>query len=219
MATSVVEDYLKCILAEQQSSAGLVGMGRIGAVLKVAPGTVTAMIKTLAESGLVEYEPYSGVRLTGAGQKLATHVQRRHRLIELFLVEIVGLDWSEVHNEAEHLEHAVSERLIERIDELLGHPSADPHGDPIPDRLGRLVESSFSSLLVCPLQSDVRVVRVGDQSPAFLKLLERRGLAVGSRLQVAERSEAGDSVELTIPDRAACTLGFKAAAKVYVDEV
>ena len=218
MATSVVEDYLKCILAEQQRSSGLVSMGRIGTVLRVAPGTVTAMIKTLAESGLVEYEPYSGVRLSEAGHKLATHVQRRHRLIELFLVEVVGLDWSEVHDEAEQLEHAVSERLIERIDELLGHPSADPHGDPIPDRLGRLVESSSSSLLVCPLQSDLRVVRVGDQSPAFLKLLERSGLAVGSRLQVAERSEAGDSVELAIPDRAAFTLGFKAAAKVYVEE-
>ena len=218
MATSVVEDYLKCILAEQQRSPGLVSMGRIGTELKVAPGTVTAMIKTLAESGLVEYEPYSGVRLTTAGRKLATHVQRRHRLIELFLVEVVGLDWSEVHDEAEHLEHAVSERLIERIDELLGHPSADPHGDPIPDRLGRLAESPSSSLLVCPLLSDLLVVRVGDQSSDFLQLLERSGLAVGSRLQVAERSEAGDSVELAIPGRDAFTLGFKAAAKVYVEK-
>lgn len=218
MATSVVEDYLKCILAEQQRSEGLVSMGRIGTALKVAPGTVTAMIKTLAESGLVDYEPYGGVRLSEAGRKLATHVQRRHRLIELFLVQVVGLDWSEVHDEAEHLEHAVSERLIEKIDELLGHPSADPHGDPIPDRLGRLVERTSFSLLVCPLRSDLRVVRVGDQSSAFLKLLERNGLAVGSRLQVAERSEAGDSVELSIPDRGAFTLGFKAAGKVYVKE-
>ena len=217
MATSAVEDYLKCILSEQQDVDGLVGMGRIGTLLKVAPGTVTAMIKTLAESGLVEYEPYSGVRLSPAGERLAAHVLRRHRLIELFLVEMVGLDWSAVHDEAELLEHAVSDRLIERIDELLGHPSVDPHGDPIPDRRGRLVENRHSSLLVCPLESELTVVRVGDQSPDFLRHLERHGVLVSSRLQVKGRSEAGDSVLLEIREAGELTLGFHAAAKVFVE--
>ncbi len=101
VATSTVEDYLKCILTEQQGRPeALVTMGRIGSALGVAPGTVTAMVKTLSDSGLLEYEPYSGVRLSEAGEKLAAHVLRRHRLIELFLVEILGLDWSEVHAEA-----------------------------------------------------------------------------------------------------------------------
>ena len=130
MPTSTVEDYLKCILAAQQRRPeSLVTMGEIGSALGVAPGTVTAMVKTLAESGLVAYEPYSGVRLSEAGERLATHVLRRHRLIELFLVEKMGYDWSEVHDEAERLEHAVSERVIDRIDELLGRPSVDPNGD------------------------------------------------------------------------------------------
>jgi DtxR family Mn-dependent transcriptional regulator len=133
MPTSTVEDYLKCIYVEARNKPGeLVSTGRIASAMKVAPGTVTAMMKTLMESGLIRYEPYAGVMLTDAGRKLATHVLRRHRLVELFLVEIMNMDWSEVHEEAEVLEHAVSESLIERIDEMLGHPTADPHGDPIP---------------------------------------------------------------------------------------
>src|SRR5262245_7366500 len=99
MPTSTVEDYLKCILLEQGNPESLVPMGQISAALKVAPGTVTAMVKTLADSGLVAYEPYSGVRLTSSGRQLATHVLRRHRLIELFLVKVMGMDWSEVHSE------------------------------------------------------------------------------------------------------------------------
>ena len=218
MPTSAVEDYLKCILSEQQRSEDLVSMGQIGAVLDVAPGTVTAMIKTLDASGLVEYLPYSGVRLTEAGEKLATHVLRRHRLIELFLVEVVGLGWSEVHDEAEKLEHAVSERLIERIDELLGHPSVDPHGDPIPDRRGRLVEDRYSNLLGCPLGSVLKVVRVGDQSGDFLRHLDHNGINVGSHLEVKARSQAGDNVELAMDDGSQLTLGFRAAAKIFVEE-
>ncbi|HVR30923.1 MAG TPA: metal-dependent transcriptional regulator, partial [Thermoanaerobaculia bacterium] len=209
MPTSTVEDYLKCILAAQQRRPDtLVTMGQIGAALGVAPGTVTAMVKTLAESGLVDYEPYSGVRLSEAGERLATHVLRRHRLIELFLVERMGYDWSEVHDEAEQLEHAVSDRLIERIDEMLGHPSADPHGDPIPDREGQIPEFSSATLLACPLGEPQRVVRVGDQSSDFLRLLEKRGLIPGSRVQVESRSEAADSVELATANGDHVSLGF-----------
>jgi len=217
MPTSTVEDYLKCILSEQQVCDDLVSMGRIGVVLGVAPGTVTAMIKTLDASGLVEYLPYSGVRLTEAGEKLATHVLRRHRLIELFLVEVVGLGWSEVHPEAEKLEHAVSERLIERIDELLGHPTVDPHGDPIPDRRGRLAEDRHSNLLGCPLGTSLRVVRVSDQSADFLRHLDCNDINVGSQLEVRARSQAGDNVEIVKEDGSALILGFLAAAKIFVE--
>src|SRR5262245_66377076 len=108
-------------------------MGQLAASLGVTPGTATAMVKTLAESGLVKYEPYSGVALSKAGRKLAARVLRRHRLVELFLVQVMGLPWEEVHDEAELLEHVVSERLIDRMDEMLGRPEVDPHGDPIPD--------------------------------------------------------------------------------------
>jgi DtxR family Mn-dependent transcriptional regulator len=218
MPTSTVEDYLKCILLRGQESPGsLVTMGRIAVALSVAPGTVTSMVKTLASSGLVSYEPYSGVELTEAGRKLATHVLRRHRLIELFLVRAMGFDWSEVHAEAELLEHAVSDRLIDRMDEMLGRPSVDPHGDPIPDAGGRLEEPRVASLLGCPLAQVVRVVRVTDQSREFLQLAEREGLMPGSELKVTSRSEAADTVVVESRDGQEVSLGYRAASKIQVD--
>ena len=120
-------------------------MGQLASALGVAPGTATTMVKALAESGLVEYEPYNGVRLSPAGSRLAALVLRRHRLIELFLVQVMGMRWDEVHDEAEQLEHVVSDRLIERIDEMLGNPRVDPHGDRIPSREGELVRLIYDS--------------------------------------------------------------------------
>ncbi|HEU4690336.1 MAG TPA: metal-dependent transcriptional regulator, partial [Vicinamibacterales bacterium] len=140
LASQTVENYLKAIYVAQgaREDSTLVPMGQLAAALGVVPGTATTMVKTLADSGLVRYEPYMGVRLTPAGEKLAALVLRRHRLIEQFLVQVLGMNWSEVHDEAERLEHAVSERLIDRIDEMLGRPAVDPHGDPIPDPEGTL---------------------------------------------------------------------------------
>lgn len=218
MPTSTVEDYLKCILLEQQRDPeALVSMRRISAALSVAPGTVTAMVKTLADSGLLTYEPYSGVRLTDQGRQLAVHVLRRHRLIELFLVQVMGMDWSEVHAEAEELEHAVSDRLIERMDEMLGYPSTDPHGDPIPDVHGVVEEIVLPSLLDCDLGKPLKVVRVGDQSRDFLQLLERRNLKPGSGVTVQSRDEAADAVELRLESGETMTLGFRAASKIFVE--
>lgn len=217
MPTSTVEDYLKAILVAEDAGDGeLVSTGEIAARLEVAPGTVTAMIKTLAESGLLVYEPYSGVRLTEAGRQLAVHVLRRHRLIELFLVQIMRMDWSEVHGEAERLEHVVSEALIDRIDEMLGHPSVDPHGDPIPDASGVVEETDVTSLLYCPVDTPLRVARVLEQTPEFLQFLERRGLRPGSELTVTERNEPGDTVELGLGDGSRLDLGYRAASKILV---
>ena len=146
MPTSTVEDYLKCILLEQEQQRdpeALVSMRQVSSALGVAPGTVTAMVKTLADSGLVSYEPYSGVRLTDSGRQLALHVLRRHRLIERFLVDVMRMDWSEVHSEAEELEHAVSDRLIQRMDEMLGYPSVDPRS---PDRRPRRAAYALPTL-------------------------------------------------------------------------
>ena len=130
LPSSTVENYLKAIYlgtAGLPAPHRLLPMGQLAGALGVTPGTATTMVKTLAESGLVEYEPYAGVALTSAGEKLAALVLRRHRLIELFLVQFMGYAWDEVHDEAEQLEHVVSERLIERMDEMLGRPEADPH--------------------------------------------------------------------------------------------
>src|SRR5215211_7503123 len=139
MPTITVENYLKTIYTEQQHAGGeLVAMGAMAGAMRVAPGTATAMVKTLAESGLVDYEPRGGVRLSVKGEKLALHVLRRHRLVELFLVEVLGLDWSEVDEEAEELEHAISDKVLEKVDALLNYPKFDPHGDPIPTSQGKL---------------------------------------------------------------------------------
>jgi DtxR family Mn-dependent transcriptional regulator len=218
MATSTVEDYLKCIFHEQERAPGeLVATGQIATALELAPASVTAMVKTLADSGLVRYEPYAGVALTPAGEQLATHVLRRHRLIELFLVEIVGMDWTEVHGEAEVLEHAVSERLIERMDEMLGRPSADPHGDPIPAPGARLHPVPRGSLLSCSLATPVRIARVTDQSPEFLRLLERHGMMPGRRLIVQARDAVADTVEIVPEEGAPLRLGLRAASKILVE--
>src|SRR5258707_5176999 len=169
--SSTVENYLKAIF-QGQSSLGrdqrLVPMGQVASTLGVTPGTATTMVKALAESGLAEYEPYSGVRLSAAGERLAGLVVRRHRLVELFLVQVMGMRWDEVHDDAEQLEHVVSERLIERIDEMLGHPTHDPHGDPIPSTDGTLTDRHLDNLLTCPIGTPLRVTRIADQAPSFL---------------------------------------------------
>ena len=218
LPTPTVENYLKAIFQaqSQRGRGGLVPMGQLAAALGVVPGTATTMVKTLAESGLVRYEPYAGVRLTAAGEKLAAMVLRRHRLIELFLVKVMGMSWTEVHDEAEHLEHAVSDRLIERIDEMLGRPAVDPHGDPIPDAHGSVDRREYDTLMTCPVNTPVTVSRVTDQDTTFLRFVERHELKPGSIVSVEERDEAADSVRLRGKGDRRFTIGARAATKVLV---
>jgi DtxR family Mn-dependent transcriptional regulator len=152
------------------------------------------MVKALADSGLVEYSPRAGVQLTAAGTQLALHVLRRHRLVELFLVRVVGLDWSEVHDEAEELEHVISDKLLERMDALLGNPKVDPHGDPIPTPAGDVAPSDDQSLATCALRQPVEVTRVLDQEPHFLQFVDQCGLTPGARWRVLERNVQAESV-------------------------
>jgi DtxR family Mn-dependent transcriptional regulator len=218
LPSSTVENYLKAILKAQSAEVApdaLVPMGQLASALGVAPGTATTMVKTLAESGLVRYEPYAGVRLTRSGEKLAALVLRRHRLIELFLVRVLGMSWTEVHDEAEHLEHAVSERLIDRIDEMLGRPAVDPHGDP-PDPDGTVSRTRYDTLLTCPLHTAVTVQRVSDQDPEFLRFVERHELKPGQVIEVEARDDAADSVRLRGGNRRSFTIGARAASKVLV---
>lgn len=218
LASQTVENYLKTIYlaqAELPSARDLVPMGQVAAALGVVPGTATTMVKTLADSGLVRYEPYAGVRLTASGEKLAGLVLRRHRLIELFLVKVLGMSWAEVHDEAEHLEHAVSERLIDRIDEMLGRPDVDPHGDPIPSAQGKIPRPDHPDLLTAPAGTPLVVTRVLDQDAAFLRFAELRGLVPGRAITIADRDAAADAVTLTIDDTAV-TIGARAASRVLV---
>lgn len=220
LPSSTVENYLKAIYQGQSAllpEERLVPMGQVAAALGVTPGTATTMVKALAESGLAEYEPYSGVRLTGAGETLAGLVLRRHRLVELFLVQVMGMSWAEVHDEAEQLEHVVSERLIERIDDMLGHPTHDPHGDPIPDPDGAIAPRELETLLTCPIGEKLRVTRIADQDPAFLRFIENNQLKPGQPVQVERRDAAADSVRLRGQGDRAITIGARAASKLLVE--
>src|SRR5688572_18840297 len=221
LPSHTVENYLKAIFQAQTvlSRDELVPMGQLAAALGVVPGTATTMVKALAESGLVRYEPYSGVRLTKAGEKLAALVLRRHRLIELFLVKVMGMSWTEVHDEAEHLEHAVSDRLIDRIDEMLGRPSVDPHGDPIPGPEGTVSFPAYETLLTCALHSPMQVSRVSDQDSDFLRFAERHDLRPGQVVEVEERDPVADSVRLRGDGERVVTIGARAASKVLVQAV
>ena len=217
--SSTVENYLKTIyMAQSAESDGnrLVPMGQLANLLGVVPGTTTTMVKALAEAGLVAYEPYSGVRLTPAGRKLAALVLRRHRLMELFLVQVLGMSWAEVHDEAERLEHAASDRVIDRIDAMLGRPSADPHGDPIPDPEGAVVTQDYPTLLNCPMGTPVVVIRVTDQNAEFLRFLESSDLKPGQVVRVEVRDSAADQVVMWGKNDQQIRIGMRAAAKLQV---
>jgi len=220
LPSSTVENYLKVIHLQQLTLADrtlLVGMGQLASAMGVTPGTATTMVKTLNEAGLVHYEPYVGVRLLPAGERLAGLVIRRHRLVELFLVRVMGMSWDEVHDEAEKLEHVVSERLIERMDGMLGHPEVDPHGDPIPNAEGVVTQRELHSLLTCPMGVPLSVTRVADQDAAFLRFLEQSHLKPGQELRVESRDEAADSVRVRCKDTAPLTIGARAASKLLVE--
>ena len=217
--SSTVENYLKAIYLGQSALTGndrLVPMGYVASALGVTPGTATTMVKALSDSGLAEYEPYSGVRLTQAGERLAGLVIRRHRLVEAFLVQVMGMSWAEVHEEAEQLEHAVSDRLIERIDAMLGRPSHDPHGDPIPNTEGVITHRHLDNLLTCPVGTPLKVTRIADQDPSFLRFIEENDLKPGQPVQVDTRDTAADSVLLRSGDRR-LTIGARAASKLLVE--
>jgi DtxR family Mn-dependent transcriptional regulator len=227
MASLTVENYVKSIYLisarqDGDSAPGTTGCrvpaaatGQLAAALDVSPGTVTSMLKTLAESRLATYTPYEGVRLTESGRALALRVLRRHRLIELFLVETRGLSWSEVHEEAEHLEHAVSDRLIDRIDAHLGHPDTDPHGDPIPRSDGTVEATEGRRLAECREGEVFEISRVLDQSPEFLRYLSDSGLQPGVRGTVRNIQSQAGTFTVVIGDLKT-TLSREAAEKVLV---
>ena len=221
LPSSTVENYLKALYQAEATlgEKALVPMGQLATAVRVAPGTATTMIKALAESGLVKYEPYLGVRLSPAGTKLAALVLRRHRLVEQFLVEVMGMSWAEVHEDAEQLEHVVSDRLIERMDAMLGHPSVDPHGDPLPPADGAVESHQYDSLLPCRLRTPVKMIRVADQDASFLRFLEEHYLKPGQSIEVELRDPAADSVQLRTGDDHRSTIGTKAASKLLIEVV
>jgi len=219
LPSSTVENYIKAIYQGQVSltdGARLVPMGQVAAALGVTPGTATTMVKALAESGLAEYEPYSGVRLSSAGERLAALVLRRHRLVELFLVQVLGMSWDEVHDDAEQLEHVVSERLIERIDEMLGHPSHDPHGDPIPSANGELSHAQRIILSDVEAGNICNVVGVRDSTTPFLQYLQQLNIGIGTKIKVIERIAYDGSLTVSMKRGQQFSVSKKFADNVLV---
>ncbi|OHB75849.1 MAG: DtxR family iron (metal) dependent repressor [Planctomycetes bacterium RBG_16_64_10] len=198
MASLTVENYVKAIYQVCAAQGAPAGTGQLAEVLGVSPGTVTSMLKTLSESNLAAYTPYEGVCLTTAGNALALRVVRRHRLIELFLVRTLQLSWDEIHEEAEHMEHAVSDLLIDRIDALLGYPQEDPHGDPIPKPDGTIDAAVGRPLGDCPVGQPFRLVRVLDQSPRFLRYLSESGLCLGAQGEVVRHHREAGVIQLRV---------------------
>jgi DtxR family Mn-dependent transcriptional regulator len=216
MPSLTVENYVKTIyLLAQEADGGAVATGQIAVGLGVLPGTVTSMLKTLDESNLATYTPYEGVRLTPAGRALALRVLRRHRLIEQFLSQTLNLTWDEVHEEAEHMEHAVSDALVDRIDAYLGHPTTDPHGDPIPQPDGTMAAAADRSLAECAAGEKFRIARVADQSPEFLRQLSQRGLEIGAQGSLVVNDPARDIVTMRIAGQSK-SLSRAAAQKIMV---
>lgn len=218
--SSTVENYLKCLYEEQQKTTGdLVGMGTLAAAMQVSPGTATAMIKSLQSNGLVHYEPRGGTSLTSDGEEEALNVLRRHRLIELFLVRVLEMDWSEVHEEAERLEHAVSDKVLARIDALLQSPTHDPHGDPIPTTSGTIEKRQLERLSSSQPGMRVRIARVMDESGHFLRFLNQHELQPGVIVEVIDNQAAADAVTLRANHDRLIAMGTKAAAKILVEPV
>ncbi len=217
VASLTVENYVKAIalITARERNGSAVATGVLAQALGVSPGTVTGMLKTLSEASLATYTPYEGARLTEAGQRLAMKVIRRHRLLELFLVKTLNMPWDEVHEEAEHMEHAASERLVDRIDAFLGHPSVDPHGDPIPTADGSLTEIEGTPLAKLTRGEHFHVVRVVDQDPAFLRYLSECGLDLHASGELAENRPESGALVIRLENRTVA-LGAEAAGKVLV---
>ena len=204
MPSLTVENYLKAALQIGiRTGNDWISTGELADAMSVSPGTVTSMLKTLDESDLVEYRPYSGAKLSPSGRLLAVRMLRRHRLIELFLVDTLGLSWDQVHEEAENMEHAVSDMLIDRIDDFLGRPDCDPHGDPIPDADGEFRGRSATSrkLSECRPGESIRLVRVTDQGSEFLRFLSETGLEIGTEVTVIDNEPEAEHVTVRVADR------------------
>ena len=220
MPSLTVENYVKTIYqitAAQQGRPATTG--QIATALDVSPGTVTSMLKTLDAARLATHRPYEGVSLSRAGRLLALRMIRRHRLIELFLLRTLEMTWDEVHEEAEHMEHAVSDLLVDRIDAFLGHPDVDPHGDPIPRGDGLAMEPvderAARPLCECDAGEVFRVARVMDQSSDFLRYLTDAGLSLGAEGRVERNPDGAGLMRVRVRERQVA-MALEAAGKLLV---
>jgi DtxR family transcriptional regulator, Mn-dependent transcriptional regulator len=210
--SQAVEDYAKAIYALAQRSGGIVSTNALADRLNVTAPSVTAMVKKLSERGLAEHIPYKGVRLTAEGERVALEVMRHHRLLELYLAEHLGVSWDRVHEEAEALEHVLSETLEAQIAAKLGNPTHDPHGDPIPDAELHIEEGATRSLAELEVGQRGRFVRISDSDPEMLRYLSERGVRLGERIEVIERQPFDGPLSISVGDEVQVLGGALAGA-------
>lgn len=217
--SSHVQDYAKAVYALEARQGSAVSTHDLADRLGVTPGSVSGMVRKLSELGLVEHEPYRGVRLTDQGRNVALEVLRHHRLIELFLANELGMSWDRVHAEAEVLEHVLSEDLERLIAERLGNPTLDPHGDPIPTATFEIDEPDTWSLDELEPRQVGHFVRVSDSDPEMLRYLAEQGIGIGDRLEVTGRQPFGGPVFVRAHDRQLALGGELARAmRIEVEE-
>jgi len=214
MISRVMEDYLKTIFQSAHDDEK-VSTSNLAQQMTCSPASVTNMLQKLSELKLVEYEPYQGVTLTPTGKNVALEILRHHRLIELYLADVLGYSWDKVHAEAEQLEHVISEEFEERIDRALGHPTIDPHGDPIPSKEGEIAVPSFQSLWETPGGEKVKVYRVSDRDPAVLRYLATLGIFPDVEINVLEKGPFNGPIRVMIDDNEH-SLGEELANQIFV---
>jgi DtxR family Mn-dependent transcriptional regulator len=212
--TAPVEDYLKVIF-ELEAGEGVAGTTEIASALSIAPASVSGMVRRLAEQGLIEHERYRGVRLTKAGRRAALRTIRRHRVIEAYLTKALGYPWDLVHDEAERLEHAASDELIDRMAAAIGDPATDPHGSPIPTREGTVREPAVVALAAVAVGARVCVQRVGDRDAEQLRYLAELGITPGRHVEVVSRAPFDGPIELRV-GRVTKFIGLGLARQILV---
>ena len=211
-----VEDFLKAIF-HLQRQADRVSTNALAEALNISAPAVTDMAQRLVDEGTVDYLKYRGVRLTHEGERVALKMLRRHRLIEAYLLEDLGYQLHEVHDEAEALEHTVSDRFVEAIARKLGNPPYDPHGDPIPNRDGLMIQRDLQPLSQLPSRTPARIRRFIMDDPRMLQETQKRGLALGKQLEVLARDEFDGPLELRLQPGLRQIIGFKMASTILVE--
>jgi DtxR family Mn-dependent transcriptional regulator len=214
-----VEDYVKAIYGLTLEPDQAASTSQIAERLGVTAGSVSTMIKRMDAAGLAEHVPYRGVRLTPAGRKLALGVIRRHRLLELFLSTSLDIPWEDVHRYADALEHAASDELIELIAAKLGDPVADPHGDPIPNRLLEVDDRTQPTIADLNPGERCRIVRVSDSEPQMLRYLTEQGIGIGAELELVERQPFDGPCLVRLPDNQDRSLGVRLAQAIHVERL
>ena len=213
--SSSKENYLKAIFHLQEEH-GIVTTNALAKELQTRPASVTDMLKKLKTQKLLLYEKYHGFKLSQEGRKVAIQIIRKHRLWEFFLVEKLNFGWEEVHEMAEELEHITSKKLVDRLDEFLGFPKSDPHGDPIPDSNGKISLKKQVSLLELRMNNPAVVSNISDQSAEMLELLRHKGLGLGTKVEVKKRFSFDNSIELKVRNLPAITISENVAKNVFV---